>query len=96
MDTSALNQHAGLSKLPEKDKQELLQFLVNESQKAKIQRAIHSLTETCWKKCITGGITRGGLEKGEESCTQNCVDRFMDAHLNTLKHLESMRQSGGS
>jgi len=80
-----------LSKLTDRDKQELQQFIVNESQKAKIQQSVHNLTDICWKKCVTGSIRSGKLEKGEESCTQNCVDRFLDGNLTVIKHLESMR-----
>jgi import inner membrane translocase subunit TIM8 len=36
--SSALEQNIDLSKLSEKDKQELQQFIVNESQKARIQQ----------------------------------------------------------
>lgn len=136
---SALNQDLDLSKLSEKDKKELQQFIFNESQKARIQQcmspnplsldpqlslchlcrgailepkfaghtlmnfaprktmltrlslAVHSLTEVCWKKCVTGTIRSGKLDRSEESCAQNCVDRFMDANLTIIKHLESMR-----
>jgi len=89
---SALNQDLDLSKLSEKDKQELQQFIFNESQKARIQQSVHSLTEVCWKKCVTGTIRSGKLDRSEESCAQNCVDRFMDANLTIIKHLESMRR----
>ncbi|TVY28999.1 Mitochondrial import inner membrane translocase subunit [Lachnellula hyalina] len=89
--TSSLEQNVDLSKLSDKDKQELQQFVVNESQKARIQQTVHSLTETCFKKCVTGAIRSGKLDKGEESCTQNCVDRFLDANFTVIKHLEQMR-----
>lgn len=56
--------------------------------------AVHSLTETCFKKCVTGAIRSGKLEKGEESCTQNCVGRFLDANFTVIRHLEQMRGSG--
>lgn len=36
-----------LKGLSEKDKQELNQFIINESQKAQIQQTVHSLTDTC-------------------------------------------------
>ncbi|TVY49905.1 Mitochondrial import inner membrane translocase subunit [Lachnellula occidentalis] len=90
---SSLEQNVDLSKLSDKDKQELQQFVVNESQKARIQQTVHSLTETCFKKCVTGGIRSGKLDKGEESCTQNCVDRFLDANFTVIRHLEKMRGS---
>lgn len=52
----------------------------------------HSLTEMCWKKCMTGTIKGKTLEKGEESCLGNCVDRFLDMNIMTAKHLASMRR----
>ena len=53
--------------------------------------AVHNLTDICWKKCVTGSIRSGKLDKGEESCTQNCVDRFLDANFTVIKHLDAMR-----
>ncbi|KAG9249199.1 Tim10/DDP family zinc finger-domain-containing protein [Calycina marina] len=90
---SALQQQTDvdLSKLSANDKAELQQFIVNESQKARIQQSVHSLTDICWKKCITGGITGGKLDKNENSCTMNCVDRFLDANFTVIKHLDSLR-----
>ena len=52
----------------------------------------HALTDICWKKCVTGTIRNGKLDKGEESCLASCVDRFLDVNLLTMKHLQSMRQ----
>jgi len=89
--TSSLEQNIDLTKLSDRDKQELQQFIVNESQKARIQQSIHSLTDVCWKKCVTGPIRSGKLDKGEESCTQNCVNRFLDANMTVIKHLDAMR-----
>ena len=45
----------------------------------------------CWKKCITGAIRGGKLEKGEETCMTNCVERVLDINFLTVKHLEKMR-----
>ncbi|PYI10089.1 hypothetical protein BO78DRAFT_394613 [Aspergillus sclerotiicarbonarius CBS 121057] len=80
-----------VSKLNEADKKELSQILANETQKATIQQTVHSLSDVCWKKCITGKITSGRLDQAEETCAQNCVERWMDANLAVLKHLESLR-----
>ncbi|CAD0087384.1 unnamed protein product [Aureobasidium vineae] len=104
-----------ISKMSDAEKQDLQQFVVNESQKARIQQctfmallllpfsplhaitntmnptAIHSLTDTCFRKCITGKISSGKLDRSEEPCMQNCVDRFMDANLVVIKNLEQMR-----
>ncbi|KAL9601881.1 MAG: hypothetical protein Q9219_002234 [cf. Caloplaca sp. 3 TL-2023] len=90
--TSALSQsNVDLSKLSDADKRDLGQQLGNEMQKAKIQESIHNLTDICWTKCITGGISQGKMSGKEESCTQNCVERFLDANTAVLKHLEMLR-----
>ena len=47
----------------------------------------------CFRKCITSKITAGKLDRSEEPCMQNCVDRFMDANLTVIRHLEQMRSS---
>ncbi len=68
----------------------------------------HELTAICWKKCITSTTTSGSttsgffrssssgnnnaLDKNEQTCLAQCVDRFMDANLATMKHLASLRQ----
>ncbi|KAK4123715.1 hypothetical protein N657DRAFT_532940, partial [Parathielavia appendiculata] len=82
-----------IEKLNDKDKAELRRFLANEGQRAHIQSQTHELTSMCWKKCVTSSTIRSGaLDKSEQTCLANCVDRFMDANHVTLKHLESMRQ----
>ncbi|KAL2134226.1 hypothetical protein VTI74DRAFT_731 [Chaetomium olivicolor] len=85
-------EQSDLEKLNEKDKAELRQFFANEEQRARIQSQTHELTALCFKKCVTSTIRNGALDKGEQSCLANCVDRFMDANLATMRHLASMRQ----
>ncbi|KAI1777714.1 Tim10/DDP family zinc finger-domain-containing protein [Hypoxylon cercidicola] len=80
-----------LSALNEKDKAEMRQVLSSEDQKARLQATVHSLTDTCFKKCITSTIRSGKLEKTEESCLANCADRFVDASRLTLEHLQKLR-----
>lgn len=53
--------------------------------------AVHNLTDICWKKCVTGSIKSGKLDRSEESCAQNCVDRFLDANDTVLRHLSEMK-----
>lgn len=53
--------------------------------------AVHHLADVCWKKCVTGKISSGRLDRAEETCAQNCVERWMDANLAVLKHLETLR-----
>ncbi|KAI4667815.1 uncharacterized protein J4E88_010066 [Alternaria novae-zelandiae] len=84
--------NADLSKLSDRDKQELQQFAMNEGQKARIQSSIHSLTDTCFRKCIPAGTVKAGkLDKYEEPCMRQCVDRFLDANMVVLRELERLR-----
>ncbi|RYP48433.1 hypothetical protein DL768_005706 [Monosporascus sp. mg162] len=91
MDASSLNDF-DLQQLSDKDKNELRQFLANENQKARVQATVHSLTDMCFKKCITGAIKGGKLDKTEEGCMANCADRFIDVSSLTMKQLQNMRQ----
>ncbi|KAJ5169132.1 Mitochondrial import inner membrane translocase subunit TIM8 [Penicillium canariense] len=81
-----------ISKLTDADKQELQQHLANETQKASIQQNVHALNDTCFKKCIVGkSITSGTLDRSEEACAANCVERWMDMQMGVLQKLGSMR-----
>ncbi|KZL64861.1 mitochondrial import inner membrane translocase subunit Tim8 [Colletotrichum tofieldiae] len=84
-------ENSDLDKLNDKDKLELRQFLANEQQRSQIQSQTHALTEICWKKCVTGSIRNSKLDKSEEGCLANCVDRFLDVNFLTMKHLNNMR-----
>ncbi|PGH11379.1 hypothetical protein AJ80_07170 [Polytolypa hystricis UAMH7299] len=79
------------SRLNAADRQEVTQFITNEAQKANIQTTVHHLADVCWKKCVPGKISSGSLDRGEEACAQNCVNRWMDANMAVLKHLEQLR-----
>ncbi|EPS27363.1 Mitochondrial import inner membrane translocase subunit TIM8 [Penicillium oxalicum] len=82
-----------ISKLSDADKADLQQQLANEQQKATIQQTVHSLNEVCFKKCTTSkSFSSGTLDRSEEACAANCVDRWMDSQLLILQKLGSMRQ----
>ncbi|CAI4211435.1 unnamed protein product [Parascedosporium putredinis] len=83
---------ADLSRLNDKDKAELRQFLSLESKRSEVQANTHALTEVCWKKCITSASRGPKLDKTEESCLTNCVERILDINFLTVKHLEKLRQ----
>jgi len=92
MDDEGLNiSPQEIQKLTPNDYKELQQFLANEGQKTQVQKTVHDLSETCFKKCITSSITTGKLASREESCMTNCVEGFMDSNLAVLKHLETLR-----
>ncbi|KAH7308223.1 Tim10/DDP family zinc finger protein [Stachybotrys elegans] len=87
MSSSQVNE-SDIERLTDKDKVELRQFLANEEQRAQIQAQTHHVTQLCWKKCVTGPIKQGTLDRSEESCMSNCVDRFFDLSLFTMKHIQ--------
>ncbi|KAJ5414491.1 hypothetical protein N7509_001118 [Penicillium cosmopolitanum] len=81
-----------ISNLSEADKKDLSQILQNESQKTTIQQSVHQLSDICFKKCIAGRpITDGALSRSEESCAENCVQRWMDTQTSIITKLQSMR-----
>ncbi|KAI0022001.1 Tim10/DDP family zinc finger protein [Xylariomycetidae sp. FL0641] len=80
-----------LEQLNDKDKLELRQILMNEQQKARVQSHVHSLTEICFKKCVTSTIKSGNLDKNEDSCMTNCTQRFLDISSLSVQHLTNMR-----
>jgi import inner membrane translocase subunit TIM8 len=45
----------------------------------------------CWAKCVPGSIKNPKLDKSEETCLANCVERFLDVNYLTMKHLNGMR-----
>jgi mitochondrial import inner membrane translocase subunit TIM8 len=53
---------------------------------------VHSLTDVCWKKCVTTPIKQGALDKNEQACMANCADRFLDVSNLTMQHLAKLRQ----
>ncbi|KAI1268511.1 Tim10/DDP family zinc finger protein [Xylariaceae sp. FL1019] len=86
-------ENADLERLNDKDKTELRQFLNNESQKARVQSNVHSITDMCFKKCVTGTVKDGKLSTSEDFCMANCAERFFDVSGLTMKHLQNMRQA---
>lgn len=90
---NGLPDNADLSRLTEKDKVELQQFLNHENHRARIQANVHNLADVCFRKCISGPFKSGSLDRTEESCMANCVERFLDISTMTLQHLRNSRQS---
>ncbi|KAI7863646.1 Tim10/DDP family zinc finger-domain-containing protein [Spinellus fusiger] len=77
------------TQLTENDQRELAQFIQMEKAKAEIQETVHTLTDTCWDKCVFK--VNNKLDRSEEACLSNCVDRFLDTSLFIVNRLESMR-----
>lgn len=82
----------GTNELSPGDMNELTEFVKAEQQKTQMQSTVHQLTDICFSKCITSKISSGKLDKYEEPCMQNCVDRWIDTNTIIIKSLEHMRQ----
>ncbi|CDS03774.1 hypothetical protein LRAMOSA01175 [Lichtheimia ramosa] len=82
----------GLGNFNEQDQRELAQFLEGENAKARVQQTVHTLTDGCWDKCISK--INNKLDRSEEACLANCVERFLDTSMFIVKRLESLRGGG--
>ncbi|KAI4528692.1 hypothetical protein K523DRAFT_232116 [Schizophyllum commune Tattone D] len=69
---------------------ELQEFLEKEQATARMNQSIHTFTKMCWKKCMTSTPSTR-LSSSEQSCLQNCVDRFLDSSLFMVKKIEEQR-----
>lgn len=78
-----------------KEQQELQQFVVNETQKLRINQEIHMMTDICWKKCFGSSSMKGsGLTSSEETCTRDCVNRFLDGNDAIIRQLQRCQSEG--
>ncbi|KAG2216436.1 hypothetical protein INT45_012624 [Circinella minor] len=76
----------------EAEQRELAQFLEAENAKARIQQTVHAMTDSCWDKCIFK--INNSMDRSDESCLSNCVERFLDSSLFVVKRLEDLRSAG--
>lgn len=70
---------------------ELQQFLQIENQKARFQAQVHQFTDMCWDKCLAGSRLGNKLDRSDENCLGNCVERFLDTGIFLVKRLESQQ-----
>ncbi|KAF9056369.1 Tim10/DDP family zinc finger-domain-containing protein [Panaeolus papilionaceus] len=81
-----------MEKFDEATKRELSVFIEQQQAQAKVNQTIHTLTATCWDKCITG-TPSSAFGRSEQNCLANCVERFLDTSLHLVKHIEEKRGS---
>ena len=61
-----------------------------EQQRARFLAQVHTFSDVCWDKCV--GTPGSKLSRGEESCLQNCVDRFLDTSYFIVNRLEELKK----
>lgn len=81
-----------LQNLDEPARKEVLEFIQQESSKAKIQTSVTQFTDMCFKKCITKDINNGNLDAAEESCIGDCLNRFLDTNIKVVQILQSLQR----
>jgi hypothetical protein len=90
-----MSQHIDTSLLQNLDdsaRKEVLEFIQQESSKAKIQTSVTQFTNMCFKKCIIKDITNSNLDSTEEACVTDCLNRFLDTNIKVVQILQSMQK----
>jgi len=77
-------------KLDAASQKQLNEFLEQEQVQARVADRIHTFTEMCWDKCITGTPSTR-FSRSEESCLSNCIDRFLDSSIYLVKQIEQQQ-----
>jgi len=77
-------------KLDTASQKQLNEFLEQEQVQARVAERIHTFTEMCWDKCITGTPSTR-FSRSEESCLSNCIDRFLDSSIYMVKQIEQQQ-----
>lgn len=67
---------------------ELERLVMMETQRAYFTNNVHSLTDTCWDKCVDKVYHK--TDTKALKCIANCVDRFVDTSFLFTNKLASM------
>ncbi|KAJ1963487.1 Mitochondrial import inner membrane translocase subunit tim8 [Dimargaris xerosporica] len=79
------------SNLDEESQKEMAKFIEMEQGRARLQQAVHRYTDLCWDKCISHPSSK--LNRTDETCLSNCVERFLDTSIYVVTHLDSVTSS---
>lgn len=55
---------------------------------------LHSLVETCTKKCIPPTYREADLNKGESVCLDRCVSKFFDVNVKVSEKMQGEAAQG--
>ena len=87
---SSLSSPSSNLEFDEATQKELGKFLESENARMRLQSSIHTFTDLCWDKCISKISNK--IDRSEEACLTNCVERFLDTSLFIVKRLEETRK----
>lgn len=77
--------------LDENSKKEVANFIQQQTSKAKIQNSVTNFTDMCFKKCVTT-VNDANLDRHEEECLGNCLNRFLDTNIKIVQILQSLQK----
>ncbi|GMM31029.1 protein transporter [Martiniozyma asiatica (nom. inval.)] len=80
-----------LNNLDESSRQEVAQFVQQETSKAKIQNSVTQFTDMCFKRCVTS-INGPQLDSTEEKCMNECLNKFLDTNIKVVGILQSLQK----
>lgn len=84
---------AALQALDEPSRKEIMQFIESENSKLKVQMSIHNFTDMCFKKCNANKpIVSGTVDRTEEECLNNCLNRFLDTNIKVVQALQGVQK----
>jgi len=72
---------------------DLQQVIALEQQKLQLMSQLHKLNENCWDLCV--GSMGHSLSGREETCINNCVERFVDTTMLVTKRFAQLAQKMG-
>lgn len=77
--------------LDENSKKEVANFIQQQTSKAKVQNSVTNFTDMCFKKCVTS-VKDENLDRQEEDCLGNCLNRFLDTNIKIVQILQSLQK----
>lgn len=81
-----------MQSLDDDSRKEILQFIESENSKSKVQMSIHNFTDMCFKKCNNNkAIVSNTLDRSEEQCLSNCLNRFLDTNIKVVQALQNQK-----
>ncbi|KAH3671123.1 hypothetical protein OGAPHI_000834 [Ogataea philodendri] len=81
-----------LQQLDDSSRQEVAEFIQQETSKMKIQTSVTGFTDKCFKKCVPT-IDNGQLSSYETSCMNDCLNRFLDTNIKIVEIIYDKRKS---
>lgn len=74
---------------------QLLSFIQEETNRQKFAGMVHVLTDQCWDVCLGNDRPAAKMDSRQQTCLNNCVNRFVDASTFLMQRLGQMGNQMG-